>query len=73
MIVTPTQRAQLVRLLAAALVADVRQHPVVGVSTDRPEAPTGVSSGGSARTIVGRLHFSPLTPASCATFERVTA
>jgi hypothetical protein len=45
--VTPAARAELVRHLAAALVADVRQVHVPSVS--------GVAPAGNARTVVGRL------------------
>lgn len=39
----------LARLLGRILAADVREHPDAAV-------PTGVAPGGSARTVVGRLH-----------------
>ena len=48
----PASRAQIVKLLVAALVADVRRG-TGGLS--------GVAPGGSARTVVGRLHPPPVT------------
>jgi hypothetical protein len=50
--VTPAERRELVRALAAVLIADVRQHP--------DETPSGVAPPGTARTVVGRLHPRPL-------------
>jgi hypothetical protein len=49
----PSKRAALVRLLAAALVADVRS----GMLT----ADSGASPPGNARMVVGRLHPRALT------------
>jgi hypothetical protein len=51
----PGLRAELVRLLTEALVADVRRHP------SGPTA-SGVAPRGIARTIVGRLHPREVAP-----------
>jgi len=62
----PEIRAELVRLLASALVADVRQYPTLATSPAESQAATGTSPTGNARKVVGRLHKQPLT---CATYE----
>ena len=45
---SPAQRRELVRALAAVLVADLRHHPAA--------VPSDVAPPGTARTVVGRLH-----------------
>ena len=63
---TPAIRAELVRLLASALVADVRQYPALPATVADSQAASGTSPTGNARKVVGRLHKQPLT---CATYE----
>ena len=65
---TPEVRAQLVRLFASALVADVRQYPTLPASEADCQAASGTSPAGHARRVVGRLHRQPVT---CGTLERV--
>lgn len=55
-VVRLANRRELVRALAALLVAEVRQHPE---GTTLPAA-SGVPSPGTARSVVGRLHPRPL-------------